>query len=95
MPESVRWKKKTEVRKTKQGQSESLRGEKGKGRDRFVGAAETSKELEDFGESLRTLGLPNRKGLPYRYKKEKLAKTPKPPLLKRKGTEISIQTTRS
>ena len=79
-----------------QNESQIVREEKKNGR--LVGAAEISKERAEWcrlqRKNLNTLGLPKRReaSVPQR---EQLARTWEPPLPKGKGTEPSVQSTRS
>ena len=77
-----------------QNESQIVGAEKRFGR--LVGAAETSKKRAEWRrlqrKNLNTLDLPKRKEWPQR---EQLASTPEPPLPKGKGTEPSVQSTRS
>ena len=78
-----------EERTGRRGQNES-QTEAG----RLVGAAEANKERAECQASEETLALPKRKsGLSA--KSEQLARTPKPLMPNGKGTELSVQSTKS
>ena len=66
---------------------------------RLLGTAESSKELAEWRrlqqKNLSILGLLKRKRVASVPQREQLASTPQPPFPKEKGTEPSVQSTRS
>ena len=81
------------------GQNESQIVAEERRNGRLVDAAETSKERAEWRrlqqKNLNILGLPKRKEWPQCHRREQLESTLEPPLPKGKGTEPSVQSTRS
>ena len=82
-----------------QGQNESQIGGEEKRNDRLVGVAETSKKRAERrrlqNRNLNILGLLKKERVASVPQRKQLASTPEPPLPKGKGTEPSVQSTRS